>query len=269
MELCRLPFRMAAQIVFAAPAALCQDEQHGEEQHRDHGGENRVEVKIVDLLLDDQPRDADARHPAASAQLNGVVDALLVDVEIVRDRMNGDALSGGCDLPECRQSRRVARRTAQFEAVGMVDDHPFGIEQRGVSAAGRTLRHAGIDFGQRKINAAYMPAARAVRHRAGHAPDLNPSRTGHMAAHRVAVRCGDEPLPEISGCLRGAGCFSARVAADRAAPGFSEPDAPGFGVHPHQRRREHVQFGVRRRGALAHELHRGVQHPLRTLELDL
>lgn len=138
-------------------------------------------------------RDADARHPAASAQLNGVVDALLVDVEIVRDRVNGDALSGGRDLPECRQSRRVARRTAQFEAVGMVDDHPFGIEQRGVSAAGRTLRHAGIDFGQRKINAAYMPAARAVRHRAGHAPDLNPSRTGHMAAHRVAVRCGDEP----------------------------------------------------------------------------
>lgn len=110
-------------------------------------------------------RDADACHPAASAQLNGVVDALLVDVEIVRDRVNGDALSGGRDLPECRQSRRVARRTAQFEAVGMVDDHPFGIEQRGVSAAGRTLRHAGIDFGQRKINAAYMPAARAVRHR--------------------------------------------------------------------------------------------------------
>ena len=30
-----------------------------------------------------------------------------------------------------------------------------------------------------------------------------------------------------------------------------------------------LQFGVRRRGALAHELHRGVQHPLRTLELDL
>lgn len=126
VELCRLPFRMAAQIVFAAPAALCQDEQHGEEQHRDHGGENRVEVKIVDLLLDDQPRDADACHPAASAQLNGVVDALLVDVEIVRDRMNGDALSGGRDLPECRQSRRVARRTAQFEAVGMVYDHPSG-----------------------------------------------------------------------------------------------------------------------------------------------
>ena len=79
VELCRLPFRMAAQVVFAAPAALGQDEQHGEEQHRDHGGENRVEVEIVDLLLDDQPGDADARHPAAPAQLNGVVDALLVD----------------------------------------------------------------------------------------------------------------------------------------------------------------------------------------------
>ena len=197
-------------------------------------------MEIVDLLLDDQPRDADAGHPAAAAYLNGVVDAFLVDAEVVRNRVDGDPLSGGYNLPECSQSGRIARREAQFQAVGVVDDHPFGIEQGGVTAAGRALRHVGVDFRQREIDAANVFAARLVRHAAGHAPDLDLSRAADAAADRVAVSPGDELLPEIRGGLRGPGLIAAWIAADRTAPRLREPDASRFRIELHQRRREYA-----------------------------
>ena len=83
MQLRRLLLRKAPQVVFAPPAALRHDEQRCEEQDRDDGREDGVEMEIVDLLLDGQPGDADAGHPAAVPELQGVVDAFLGDFQVV------------------------------------------------------------------------------------------------------------------------------------------------------------------------------------------
>ena len=102
VQLRRFLFRKAPQVVFAPPAALRHDEQRGEEQHRNDGREDRVEVEIVDLLLDGQPGDADAGHPTAAAELQRVVDAFLGDSQVVRDDRGDDLPSGDEHLAESR-----------------------------------------------------------------------------------------------------------------------------------------------------------------------
>ena len=105
MQLRRLLLRKTPQVVFAPPAALCHDEQRCEEQYRNDGREDRIEMEIVDVLLDGQPGNADARHPAAASELQGIVDAFLIDPEILRDGVGDGLPPRGQYFPECLEPR--------------------------------------------------------------------------------------------------------------------------------------------------------------------
>ena len=269
VQLRRLLLREAPQVVFAPPAALGQHEQRREEEHRDHGRENRVEMEIVDLLFDGQPGNADAGHPAAAAQLQGIVDALLVDSQVVRNDGGDDFPPGAEHLAKGRAVPGFGGRLAQFPAVGMVDDDSFGVEQRGVTAAvGVLLGHVVVDVREREIGAAEMFGAPVVPDPADQFPDRLSLGAGHAAADRIVPEVRNQ-LPVLSAGRRDAGGSAARVAADDLSSALHKPDAADLGVGLHQRRGEHAHFGLRRCGVRAREACRRREHLLRASEFDL
>lgn len=116
---------------------------------------------------------ADARHPAAASELEGIVDALLFDAEILRNGVGDGLPPRGQHLPECFGCGRFARRMSQYLRVGVVDGHPLGVQQDGVTAAvGILLGHVVVYRLQRQVDAANVSLAPAVPNPAGHAPHL-------------------------------------------------------------------------------------------------
>ena len=154
---------------------------------------------------------------------------------------------------------------SQYLRVGVVDGHPLGVQQDGVTAAvGILLGHVVVYRLQRQVDAANVSLAPAVPNPAGHAPHL----LVHAAPDRIVLHPGRLP-PQFFTGRRDLQFPAAGVAAEDMPALLHEPDAAHLGVHLRQRRGQHLQFGLRGRGMRAHELRRHREHLLRTSEFGL